>query len=88
MHIVHHQPLQIGKYLVSAFAKPAADGRGYAPSVSIRRGRGAASHDSVLRFDASFDDHARACRFALEQGLLYLKGLGADAAQPSPAGDR
>lgn len=76
MHTIHHEPMQIGKYLVSAFAKPSACG-GYAPSVSIRRGMGRASQDSVLRFDACFDDHARACRYALEQGLLYLKGQGA-----------
>lgn len=38
---------------------------------------GRASQDSVLRFDACFDDHTRACRYALEQGLLYLKGQGA-----------
>ena len=70
--------IQIGKYLVSPLIKRLADGR-FAPSVSIRSGRGSATHDRVMRFVRIFDTHRAARRHAVEQGLL---SLGMPAALP------
>jgi hypothetical protein len=63
--------IQIGKYLVSPLIKTLADGR-FAPSVSIRSGRGSATHDRVMRLVRVFDTHRAARRHAVEQGLLAL----------------
>ncbi|WP_341891157.1 hypothetical protein [Variovorax sp. YR752] len=56
------------------------DDRGrHAASVSIRSGRGNATHDRVLRFARAFDSSDQAARYALAQGLAWL------GAAPAPA---
>jgi hypothetical protein len=62
---------QIGKYLVSPLIKLLPGGR-YAASVSIRSGRGSATHDRVLRLLPLFDTPAAAVRYAIDQGLAWL----------------
>ena len=72
-----HAPTQVGKYLVSPLTRLDDSGRHHA-SVSIRSGRGRATHDRVMRFSAHFDTAADAARFALEQGIAWIDA----AAQP------
>src|SRR5437867_11281905 len=62
---------QIGKYLVSPLIKLLPSGR-YAASVSIRSGRGSATHDRVLRLLPVFDTPSAAVRYATDQGLAWL----------------
>ena len=63
--------LAVGKYLVSPLAKPQGEGR-YAASVSIRSGRGSATHDRVMRFSGLFDSAASALQFATEHALGWI----------------
>jgi hypothetical protein len=63
--------LTVGKYLVSPLVR-CTDSGAFAPSVSIRSGRGSATHDRVLRFHARFDTRDGAHRYAFEQGIAWL----------------
>ena len=75
MMISHHNtPAQmaVGKYLVSPLAKPQGEGR-YAASVSIRSGKGSATHDRVMRFSGLFDSAALALQYATEHALGWIK---------------
>jgi hypothetical protein len=72
MTTLHEKTFSIGKYLVSPLTKLTESGT-YAPSVSIRSGRGPATHDRVLRFDARFETREGARRYAVEQGLGWLR---------------
>jgi hypothetical protein len=72
MTISQEKTISIGKYLVSPLIR-LTDGGTFAPSVSIRSGRGQGTHDRVLRFDARFDTHEGAQRYAVEQGLTWLR---------------
>ncbi|WP_088280575.1 hypothetical protein [Ideonella sp. A 288] len=62
----------VGKYLVSPMTRQLDDGR-YAPSVSIRSGRGSGTHDRVIRLDARFATHAAAIAHATEHGMSWLR---------------
>jgi len=66
-----HQHRAVGKYLVSPLAKPQGEGL-YAASVSIRSGRGSATHDRVLRFNGLFDSAAGAVHYATEHALGWI----------------
>lgn len=77
-----HIPLQVGKYLVSPLTHPTDGGR-YAAAVSIRSGRGSATHDRVLRFSPCFDGADQAARFATRQALAWI-GRAAAPATPYP----
>lgn len=67
-----HNNFAVGKYLVSSLAKPQGEGR-YAASVSIRSGRGSATHDRVLRFTGLFDSAASALHYATEHALGWIR---------------
>ena len=69
---IHHDNIAVGKYLVSPLAKP-QDAGGYAASVSIRSGRGSATHDRVLRFSGLFDSAASALQYATEHALSWIQ---------------
>ena len=69
---IHHNNLAVGKYLVSPLAK-ANDAGGFAASVSIRSGRGSATHDRVLRFSGLFDSAASALQYATDHALGWIK---------------
>ncbi len=69
---IHHDNIAVGKYLVSPLAKP-QDAGGYAASVSIRSGRGSATHDRVLRFSGLFDSAASALQYATEHALGWIQ---------------
>ena len=64
--------IEVGKYLVSPMFKPQADGS-FAASVSIRSGRGMASHDRVMRFTPSFLSQLAAVRYATAEGLAWVR---------------
>jgi hypothetical protein len=53
----------------------------YAASVSIRTGRGSATHDRVLRLIPDFASHDEAAHYATAQGLAWI---GAAARPASP----
>jgi hypothetical protein len=61
--------------------RPTDCGR-YAASVSIRSGRGSATHDRVLRFHPVFESRCAAERYATAQGLAWI---GAPAARLAPS---
>ena len=65
-------PLEVGKYRVSPLANELEAGR-YAASVSIRSGRGSASHDRVMRFTGLFDSAAMAVSYATEHALDWIR---------------
>jgi hypothetical protein len=81
MMIFHNAPpvqLAVGKYLVSPLAKPQGEGR-YVASVSIRSGKGSATHDRVMRFSGLFDTAASALHYATEHALGWIKERSAPA---------
>ena len=67
-----HNKLAVGKYLVSPLAKPQGNG-GFAASVSIRSGRGSATHDRVMRFPGIFDSAPAAVHYATEHALGWIQ---------------
>ncbi len=71
MTTIREKSFSVGKYLVSPLVK-LTDAGTYAPSVSIRSGKGQATHDRVLRFDARFPTREGARRYAAGQGLTWL----------------
>ena len=74
MDIIQHS-IAVGKYLVSPLIKDLDDGR-YAASVSIRSGRGSGTHDRVMRFTPRFASHGAAVRYAIDQGLGWVRERG------------
>ncbi|WP_411969337.1 hypothetical protein [Paucibacter sp. B2R-40] len=52
--------------------KPQDDGS-FAASVSIRSGRGMASHDRVMRFTPRFISQRAAMRYATSEGLAWVR---------------
>ncbi|VTU34152.1 MULTISPECIES: hypothetical protein [unclassified Variovorax] len=71
MDIIQHS-IAVGKYLVSPLVKDLDDGR-FAASVSIRSGHGSGTHDRVMRFTPRFANQAAAIRYALDQGLAWVR---------------
>jgi hypothetical protein len=70
--------LTLGRYRISARPRPMADGR-YAAFVSIASGSGSASTDRVMRFTEDFATHDAAARYAMAQGIDWVR----DAARPA-----
>lgn len=69
---MQNKSIEVGKYLVSPMTKPHAEG-GFAASVSIRSGRGMASHDRVMRFSPRFNSQRAALRYATVEGLAWVR---------------
>jgi len=78
--IQQHNTIAVGKYSVSPLVKDLDDGR-FAASVSIRSGRGSGMHDRVMRFTPSFTSRTAAIRYALDEGLRWIRERSA-AQQP------
>nr|WP_310734645.1 hypothetical protein [Azohydromonas caseinilytica] len=76
--------IRVGKYLVSPLTRALGQDR-YAASVSIRSGRGSATHDCVLRFTPEFDSGEAALHYATAQGLDWIGRTAADQAPACPA---
>jgi hypothetical protein len=64
MTTTREKTFSVGKYLVSPLIT-LTDAGNYAASVSIRSGRGNATHDRVLRFAARFATRDGARRYAV-----------------------
>lgn len=77
-----HPPIQVGKYLVTPLTQRTHDGR-FRAAVSIRSGRGSASHDRVMRFTPSFDSDLDASQYARVEGLAWLNVSAPTAASPA-----
>jgi len=45
----------------------------YLAGVSIRSGRGSATHDRIVRFAPTFDSRELAARFATDQAMAWLR---------------
>lgn len=71
MDIIQHS-IAVGKYLVSPLIRHQDDGN-FAASVSIRSGHGSGMHDRVMRFTPRFASHAAAMRYAVDQGLCWVR---------------
>lgn len=65
-------PITVGKYLVSPLTRQLPCRR-YSAAVSIRSGRGSGTHDRVFRLIPLFDSSEDAARFALSEGLTWLR---------------
>ena len=76
--MIDHNHIAVGKYLVSPLAKPQGEGQ-YAASVSIRSGRGSATHDRVMRFSGLFDSAASAVHYATEHAMRWIHERSAPA---------
>ena len=64
--------IAVGKYLVSPAAIQHSEGQ-FAASVSIRSGRGSATHDRVMRFSGLFESAAAAIHYATEHALGWIQ---------------
>jgi hypothetical protein len=72
MTTTREKTFSVGRYLVSPLTRLTQTGC-YAPSVSIRSGQGRSTHDRVFRFLARFPTREDAHRYAVEQGMLWLR---------------
>lgn len=66
------KPFSVGKYLVSPFTK-ITEGGDYQASLSIRSGRGTATHDRVFRFLPRFATSQAALDYAALQGRQLMR---------------
>lgn len=71
IHSLHHART-VGRFVLSPITRQTDSGQ-FAASLSIRSGHGSASHDRVFRFTPLFTSAQAAARYALEQGLSYLR---------------
>lgn len=72
MNIQDDKTFSVGPYQVSPLTR-LTDCGDYASSVSIRSGQGRSTHDRVFRFIPRFETREGACRYAVEQGMLWLR---------------
>jgi hypothetical protein len=63
--------IKVGKYLVTPFTRSTSAGE-YIALLSIRSGRGSASHDRIYRFVGRFTTPEAARQHALAQGSSWL----------------
>jgi hypothetical protein len=62
----------MGKYRIAACPRLLPCGQ-FAAQVSIASGRGSASTDRVMRFQDEFSTHDAAARYAIEQGIDWVR---------------
>jgi hypothetical protein len=67
-----HPTRSIGRYTLTPLTRKTDCGR-FLAALSIRSGRGAATHDRVYRFIPLFATSLDAARYGLEQGLEYAQ---------------
>jgi hypothetical protein len=66
------QARQVGRFLLSPITRQ-IDGGQFSASLSIRSGHGSTTHDRVFRFTPLFASSHAAARYAMRQGLGYLR---------------
>ena len=71
MHNKNHDPVAVGKYLISPMTRLLENGW-YACSVSIRSGRGRETTDRVVRLTRLFRDSLAAAEDAVAEGLQWI----------------
>jgi hypothetical protein len=71
MNIHLENAFPVGKYLVSPLTRQTESGR-YTAHVSIRSGRGQATHDRVLGFFPEFGTRESALQYAAAEGQRWL----------------
>jgi hypothetical protein len=72
MTITDNSSFRQGKYLVSPLTRRTECGD-FAASLSIRSGSGSNTLDRVFRFIPRFTTRSGARRYAVEQGLIWLR---------------
>jgi hypothetical protein len=65
-------PVTLGRYRIAALPWRLVNGR-YAAQVSIASGTGSATTDRVMRFHDDFPTYRSAARYALAQGLRWVR---------------
>lgn len=65
-------PVTMGKYRIAACPSQLPSGQ-FAAQVSIASGHGSASTDRVMRFHSEFASHDAAARYAVEQGIDWVR---------------
>jgi hypothetical protein len=65
-------PITMGKYRIAACPRQLPSGQ-FAAQVSIASGSGRASTDRVMRFHDEFPSHDAAARYAVEQGIDWVR---------------
>ena len=65
-------PITMGKYRIAACPSQLPSGQ-FAAQVSISSGHGSASTDRVMRFHSEFASHDAAARYAVEQGIDWVR---------------
>ena len=73
-----HPTRSVGRYTLTPLTRRTDCGR-FLAALSIRSGRGAATHDRVYRFIPLFATSRDAARYGLEQGLEYAQQQAATA---------
>ena len=71
MHNNKHDPVTVGRYLVSPMTRMLENGW-YACSVSIRSGSGTSTTDRVVRLTRLFRDRLAAADYARAEGLQWI----------------
>lgn len=69
---IEQMPITMGKYRIAACPRLLPCGQ-FAAQVSIASGRGSASTDRVMRFHDAFSTHDAAARYAIEQGIDWVR---------------
>ena len=77
-------PLNLGQYRIAACPKALPGGR-FAAQVSIASGAGSASTDRVMRFVDDFPTFDAAARYAVAQGIDWVKDTLRQRGRPYPA---
>ena len=65
-------PITMGKYRIAACPSQLPSGQ-FCAQVSIASGHGSASTDRVMRFHSEFASHDAAARYAVEQGIDWVR---------------
>jgi hypothetical protein len=72
---IKEQTVSEGRYLVSPLTRM-TDAGAYVAAVSIRSGRGSGTQDRVFRFIPQFSTREGARRYAVEQGMNWIRSPG------------
>ena len=75
-------PLTLGRYRISASPRAMADGR-FGAFVSIASGTGSACTDRVMRFTEDFPTHDAAARYAMAQGIDWVRDAARESQYPN-----
>lgn len=72
MHLIPEKSFTVGRYRVSSLTQVSATGV-FSAGVSIRSGQGQGTHDRVFRFLPAFSSPASARRYAVREGLAWIR---------------